>query len=91
MSAPRCRWADLGLALGCKTVPVVVKVVGSPKLPELRDTFKLDSFLFGKTYCKRSLNGGAVGGVMQNTLHIALKFLVLPRDWHGGWEGAELI
>lgn len=74
------RW---GLAFGCKTVPVSEgggkSLDGYPKLPELRDTFKLNSFLFGKSHCKCSLNGGAVGGVMQNTLHIALKFSFAQR------------
>lgn len=52
---------------------------GYPELPELRDTFKFNFFLFVKTYCKCSLNGGAMGGVMQNTLHIALKFSFAQR------------
>lgn len=40
---------------------------------------KFNFFLFGKTHCKCSLNGGAMGGVMQNTLHIALKFSFAQR------------
>lgn len=76
-------WGGGGLAFGCKTVPVREgggkSLDGYPKLPELRDIFKLNSFLFGKSHCKCSLNGGAVGGVMQNTLHIALKFSFAQR------------
>lgn len=32
------------------------------------------SFYFRRPSVSAALNGGAVGGVMQNTLHIALKF-----------------
>lgn len=66
---------------------------GYPELPELRGALfrRHFSFLFGKTHCKCALNGGVVGGVMQNTLHIALKFRFAPRrERFAGAAGEEL-